>query len=508
MEGKGSPNNNSNPRSRLPSKLNDDSKQEDGASITSATLVKLRKEIGLLEAVSITVGSIIGSGIFITPREVVFQVGSVGMSLVVWVGCGVMSILGAIAYAELGTTFPGSGGDYYYLYQSFGCLPAFLLLWVSVFIFLPGADAILGISFAQYVTSPLFPNNDAPESAIKLLAAAVIIFFTWLNCYSVRLATKVQNAFMFGKILALVLIILTGVVNLCMGRVQNFQDMWANSKYDPATTALAFYSAAFTYEGWNALNFVTEELKNPNRNLPLAIFISIPLVTFIYCMINVAYFTMLTPVEILASDAIANTFGNKIASWMGTTLMPLCVAMSSLGCLSVHIMTNARVIFAGSRNDHTPSMLSLLSTSSMTPTPALVFLCVITLVYLAIPKISQLIELYSFVYSLVSLAVTVGLIYLRWKKPDLHRPMKVSLFFPISFSIICLFLIILPLFVDPIKQIIALAILLSGVPVHYIFVQKKNIHPVIDNFTKNVTILVQKVFLSAAEDTDGYLSDH
>lgn len=111
---------------------------------------------------------------------------------------------------------------------------------------------------------------------------------------------------------------------------------------------------------------------------------------------------------------------------MGTTLMPLCVAMSALGCLSVHIMTNARVIFAGSRNYHTPSMLSLLSTSSMTPTPALVFLCLVTLVYLAIPKVSQLIELYSFVYSLVSLAVTLGLIYLRWKKPDIHRPMKVD----------------------------------------------------------------------------------
>lgn len=111
-------------------------KNDDEKSSTSETLVKLRKEIGLLEAVSITVGSIIGSGIFITPKEVVFYVGSVGMSLFVWVGCGVMSILGAVAYAELGTTFPGSGGDYHYLFQSFGCLPAFLLLWVSVFIFL------------------------------------------------------------------------------------------------------------------------------------------------------------------------------------------------------------------------------------------------------------------------------------------------------------------------------------------------------------------------------------
>jgi len=196
--------------------------------------------------------------------------------------------------------------------------------------------------------------------------------------------------------------------------------------------------------------------------------------------------------------------------------MPLCVAMSSLGCLSVHIMTNARVIFAGSRNYHTPSMLSLLSTSSMTPTPALVFLAMVTLVYLSIPKVSQLIELYSFVYSLVSLAVTAGLIYLRWKQPKLHRPMKVikmslcilclqnirrfvkyqakktllflqvSLFFPIAFGIICLFLIILPLYVDPIKQIIAIAILLTGLPVHYVFVKKRGLPAAIDDFSSIV----------------------
>lgn len=139
------------------------------------------------------------------------------------------------------------------------------MIYFYEFIYRPGADAILAISFAQYVTSPFFPNNDAPEAAIKLLAAAVIIFFTWLNCYSVQLATKVQNAFMFGKILALVLIILTGIVYLCLGRVENFENAWADSKYDPGTVALAFYSGAFTYEGWNALNFVTEELKNPNR---------------------------------------------------------------------------------------------------------------------------------------------------------------------------------------------------------------------------------------------------
>ncbi|CAL8083513.1 unnamed protein product [Orchesella dallaii] len=499
MQAKTSPNNNSNPRSFC-SSSSDTNKKDD--SVSTVAVVKLRKEIGLTEAVSIVIGSIIGSGIFITPKDVVANVGSIGMSLVVWIGCGIMSILGAISYAELGTTFPGSGGDYHYLYKSFGCLPAFLLLWVSVFIFLPGADAILAISFAQYVTSPLFPTGDAPECAIKLLAAAVIIFFTWLNCYNVRLATQVQNVFMVGKILALVLIILTGVAALCMGRVENFKDIWSNSEYDPGKVALAFYSAAFTYEGWNALNFVTEELKTPNRNLPLAIWISLPLVTFIYCMVNVAYFVMLTPAEILATEAVANTFGNKVTHFMGTTVMPLCVAMSSLGCLSVHIMTNARVIFAGSRNYHTPSMLSLLSTSSMTPTPALVFLAVVTLLYLSIPKVSQLIELYSFVYSLVSLAVTAGLIYLRWKKPDLHRPMKVSMFFPISFGIICLFLIILPLYVDPIKQIIAIAILLTGLPVHYVFVKKRGLPAAIDNFTKNVTILVQKVFLSAAEDTD------
>ena len=136
--------------------------------------VKLKKEIGLHNAVAIIVGIIVGSGIFISPKGVLLEAGSVGLSLTVWGLCGLISLIGALCYAELGTCILKSGGDYAYIMEAFGHLPAFLYLWVALVIIMPTGNAITALTFANYVLQPLYPDCEAPSSAIALLAALCI----------------------------------------------------------------------------------------------------------------------------------------------------------------------------------------------------------------------------------------------------------------------------------------------------------------------------------------------
>lgn len=212
--------------------------------------VKLKKELGLLEGVAIILGIIFGSGIFITPKGIIQEVDSVGFSLLVWVLCGFLSMIGALCYAELGTAIPKSGGDYAYIYECFGPLPAFLYLWAANLIFVPTTNAIMGLTFAKYVIQPFFIKCDAPIPSVTLVAIVTICFLTFLNGYNVKATTKMQNVFMFSKVGALVLVILIGIVWMCLGHTDNFHNAFEGTTNNPGKIAKAFYSGIFSYSGW------------------------------------------------------------------------------------------------------------------------------------------------------------------------------------------------------------------------------------------------------------------
>ncbi|VDP83294.1 unnamed protein product [Echinostoma caproni] len=269
--------------------------------------VQLKRELSLLNGVTIVVGTIIGSGIFVTPKGVLeFSGASVGISIMIWIACGIISLLGALCYAELGTTITRSGGDYAYIKEAFGDIPAFLQLWVNLIIIRPTAQAIVSLTFAYYALQPIFPSCSPPQLAVQLLAALCITLLTWINVMKVRWAARIQDMFTAAKLLALSLIIVTGAVLLGMGKVENFDDLFTLHKPISASdVSLALYSGLFAYAGWNFLNLVTEELKDPGKNLPRAIYISVAVVTVVYVLSNVAYFTLLRPVEILDSNAVA-----------------------------------------------------------------------------------------------------------------------------------------------------------------------------------------------------------
>ncbi|XP_047496043.1 Y+L amino acid transporter 2-like isoform X1 [Penaeus chinensis] len=460
---------------------------------------ELKKELGLVEGIAIILGIIIGSGIFISPKGVLKETGSVGMSLVVWVLCGFLSMIGALCYAELGTSIPKSGGDYAYINTAFGSLPSFLFLWVANLIFVPTTNAIMGLTFAKYVIQPFFPECEIPNSAVRLLAALAICFLTFINCWNVRLTTRLQNCFMITKIGALCIVIVAGLVTICMGNTQNFENSFEGTKTDPGSIAVSFYSGIFSYAGWNYLNFMTEELQNPFVNLPRAIYISLPLVTLVYVLANVGYLAVLTPTEMLASDAIAVTMADKLFSY-GSWIMPILVAISAFGGLSVHIMTSSRLCFVGARQGHFPDCLALINYKCNTPTPSLFFLGCFSLLYLCTTDIYSLIEYSSFVESLFILISIAGLLFMRWQRPNMTRPIKVNLLIPCAFFLICGFLVFLPLYVRPLEVGMGILITVSGIPAYLLLVYPQNKPAFFRKILDKLTVGTQQLFLSVQGD--------
>ncbi|XP_055940600.1 large neutral amino acids transporter small subunit 2-like isoform X3 [Argiope bruennichi] len=461
--------------------------------------IELQKKIGLLNGIAIIVGIIVGSGIFVSPRGVLQETGSIGLALIVWSLCGFLSTIGALCYAELGTAIPKSGGDYAYIFESFGPLPAFLFLWVALVIIVPGGNAITALTFANYILEPMFSTCTPPPNAVRLLAALVICLLTYINCRNVQWATRVQDVFTFAKVVALIIIIIAGAYHLSLGNTQNFDNAFQGTTTDPGYIALSFYSGLFSYAGWNFLNFVTEELKDPFRNLPRAIYISLPLVTVIYFLANVAYFAVLTPDEILTSNAVAVTFGERVLGVM-SWIMPFSVALSTFGGLNGNIFASARLFFVGAREGHLPNCLSMINLNYLTPAPSLVFLCLLSLAYLSTTEVYVLINYTAFVEALFVTLSVAGLLWLRYKKPDLERPIKVNLILPVTFLLVCGFLVTFPFYVSPWETGMGIAITLTGIPVYMITIYWRNKPKFYKKAIGKITSMVQKLLLSVPEE--------
>uniref|UniRef100_A0A8C6X574 B(0,+)-type amino acid transporter 1 n=1 Tax=Naja naja TaxID=35670 RepID=A0A8C6X574_NAJNA len=252
----------------------------------------LKREIGLTSAISLVAGTMIGSGIFMSPEWVLHNIGSPGGSLIIWAACGLVVIFGALSYAE-----------------TFGSLPAFLFAFTSIIVVRPAGVAAVSLSFAEYALVPFYSGCSPPQVMIKCTAISCILFLTLVNCLSVRLAMSMMNIFTAAKLLALLVIAMGGLVLLAQGQTHSFQDAFQNTNTEAGAIGIAFYQGLWSFDGWNVLNSVTEEIKKPDVTLPRALMIAIPLVTCFFLLVNVSYFAAMTSVEFLTSSAIAITWG-------------------------------------------------------------------------------------------------------------------------------------------------------------------------------------------------------
>ncbi|XP_034382238.1 cystine/glutamate transporter [Cyclopterus lumpus] len=474
-----------------PTGKGDDGKKEK----TEDEAVQLRRTIGLLPAMCLIIGTVVGSGIFIAPKGVLANSGgSVGLSLLVWVLCGVLSLLGAMCYAELGTTFTKSGGHYIYLLETLGPLPAFLRLWIEGLFIRPAVSCTVALAFGRYVVEPFFTPCAAPIELIKLVSLLGLTFVVAINCWSVTLASRTQVALTFLKMFALVLIIVPGGIALAKGKTKSFQNGFEVDSSTLDMLPLAFYNGLYAYGGWFYLNYITEEVRNPNRNLPLAIICSIVTVTVCYVLVNVAYFTAMTPAELLLSEAVAVTFANRALHGMAS-VVPFLVALSCLGALNGGIFGSPRMLLVGAREGHWPTIFSMIHIRRRTPLPAVLILYPLMVLMLVTGDIYQLINFVSFSRWLFIALATLGMILHRYRFPDYVRPFKVPVAVAVTFTVVCFFIVGLSLYSDPWNTGKSCALTLSGIPVYYVTVYRyrlpRSLRRVFDYVSKQLQILLE-----------------
>ncbi|XP_018397963.1 PREDICTED: b(0,+)-type amino acid transporter 1-like isoform X2 [Cyphomyrmex costatus] len=446
----------------------------EGTDAEANDAVHLKRRVGLVSGVALIVGTMIGSGIFVSPSGLLLRTGSVGISFVVWTACGLLSLCGALAYAELGTMNTSSGAEYAYFMDAFGAPPAFLFSWVSTLVLKPSQMAIICLSFAQYTVEAFTVDCEPPDQVVKIVALLAIVLILLINCYSVNLATGVQNAFTAAKLMAILVVIIGGSYKLIQGNTQHLQtafDTIDGSTINIGRLATAFYTGLWAYDGWNNLNYVTEEIKNPSKNLPRSIMIGIPLVTLCYALINVSYLAVMSPSEMIESEAVAVTFGNRILGVMAW-LMPLSVAISTFGSANGTLFAAGRLCFAASREGHLLDCLSYVHVRRFTPAPGLIFHSLVAGAMVLSGNIDSLIDFFSFTAWIFYGGSMVALLVMRRTRPNHPRPYKCPLVIPVLVLVISAYLIVAPIIDKPqIEYLYAAGFIGAGMLVYLPFVK-------------------------------------
>lgn len=456
--------------------------------------LRVKRRIGLWVAISFTVGAMVGSGIFISPRGALVNSGSVGFSLIIWAICGVLSMIIGLSYGELGVLMPKSGGDYTIIREGIGDIPAFLIAWTQCVVTQNGSRAVLALVFADYVCVPIFGACIAPDSIRKSIAAAKLLLLAITNSVSVKVASSIQGLFTVAKVGALTVITVGGAVYLIQGNFQNFEDSFQGTRTDITGISLAIYSCMWAYGGYSNLNEITEELINPKKNIPRAIIISLTLVTAIYLTTNISYFTLLSKSDFLAVPAVAYTWGERVLG-SAAIFIPLSVMCSVYGASNGGFFTDVRVRFAAARSGHLPECLSFLHYKSRIPLASLWFNTIMSLALLIPADISELINLVSFIGFLSTGMTIASLLRFRYQRRHLPRnkdDFSLPLIVPILALSICIFMFVAPLVNNPkIEFIYGLAFIFSGIMLYVPFVYFDLQIPGFDHFTTFTRLILE-----------------
>ncbi|CAD7080758.1 unnamed protein product [Hermetia illucens] len=469
--------------------------------------VGLQRRLGLLAAVNIIIGVMIGSGIFVSPTAALKYSGSVGLCLIVWAACGIVSLLGALCFAELGTVVPRSGAEYAYLLETFGKLhkfwgplPAFICAWVYVVVLRPAEVAVIVLTFAEYSIQPLrhiLKIDNLPEDeqlrVIKMISILGLGIITYVNLVSVKLYIRINNIFSFCKVFACLVVIGGGIYELAVGNTGNLKNAFHGTTSSAGHIALAFYNGLWAYDGWSSVTTVTEEIKRPEKNIPRSIIIAVPIITALYVFMNLAYMTVLTPTEMMNAPAVAVAFGERVLGPFAF-IIPLGVALSTFGCAMSIQFGVTRLCFVAGREGHFLESMSYVNMRRSTPSPAVALQGILTLAFILAGDIETLIEFASFLIWFFYGSAVVCLLVLRRTQPDTHRPYKVPLFVPIFTLGVALFLSITPIISEPsLKFLIAIGFIVSGLMVYIPFIYYRKEPVFMDKFTYLVQVLFEAV---------------
>src|SRR6266550_5718347 len=346
------------------------------------------RRLGLFSGTMAVVGGIIGGGIFRTPATVAERLHSPSLVLLAWVIGGIVALIGAFCFGELGQRRPRAGGGYVYLRETFGPLPAFLYGWTLVLVIATGAIAAVAVTFADYTLALL----GLPHSYSVPLAVAAIVFHAGINYIGVRPAAITQNIFTVLKLVALAVLIASGL--LLAVPLPPF----AAPSPPPHVAALgsALVPILFTYGGWQQTNFIAEEIVEPEQNLPRALVLGVAIVVVVYLLANIAYLSVLGPAGLAASTAPAADVMRALLGPAAGTVIAAGIAVSTFGFLNLVILVTPRVLQAMAADGVFFPRLAALHPEYRTPTAAVLVMAAWSIVLALTGTFSQLVDYVAF----------------------------------------------------------------------------------------------------------------
>jgi len=449
---------------------------------------ELVRGIGWLDATTLVVGSMIGSGIFIVSAKSARVLGSGGWLLAAWAVAGVLTMIAALCCSELAAMMPKAGGQYVFFREAYGPLFGFLFGWTMFLVVQTGTIAAVAVAFAKFlgvvwpaVTEVKTRIGPFSVSAAQLTGVAVIALLTASNANGLKTGTATQNVFTFAKLAALLALTVCALLLAREGAALRAGAFWtATSSEGRSLTGLALLAALgtamvgplFSQSAWNNVTFAGEEVENPGRTLPRALLIGCLLVTSLYVLANVAYLNVLplSAIQHAPSDRVATAAATALFGPAAAGAMAIAIMVSTFGCVNGLILSGARVSFAMARDGLFFRGLQRLNSAAV-PRNALWAQAFWASILVLSGSYSDLLEYVISADILFYVLLVVAVIVLRRRRPDLPRPFRAPgyPFLPLLYATAGVLLIAILLAANPRTTWPGYALVATGVPVYFLW---------------------------------------
>lgn len=450
------------------------------------------QEMNLLDTTFLVIGSVIGSGIFMTTGFIAEYLPSPGLILLVWLVGGFITLCGALTFAELGAMFPQAGGQYIYIREAYGSWAGFFYGWGFFWFIMCGGIAALAVAFAEFAgyfipflstQSYLFQMNiwglSYSLSVGQLVAVASILILTGVNYFGIKSGVVVQNIFTFLRLASVAGIIIFG---LFLGRKSGLMDFGQMFKAGSGFSfdafklfGLALIAVFWTYDGWYAVNCTAEEIKKPERNIPIGLILGTLSVTLIYCLVNLVYI-MALPVEKMKGVArIGELASTQLFGPSVTFIISAAIMISIFGCLSATIIYGPRVYFAMAEDGSFFQSMTYIHPRYHVPTKALIGQAIWAALLCLSGTYQALFEFVVFALVIFFALTGLSVIVLRYKQSRRKRPYRAWGYpvLPAIFVLINIAVFFNTVFSQPGKSMIGLFILALGIPA-FLFWKRKS----------------------------------
>ena len=469
------------------------SRRSEVSILATATVAQpsLQRVLGLWSAISIVIGTVIGSGVFLVPSAMIHFVGSVRLLFLVWAVAGLLSLFGALTYAELAAAMPEAGGEYVYLGAAYGPFWGYLYGWTQFWVAKSGSIATLAAGFYTYLTAffPILgvsilvlPWHIGPGGSRleihygQLVAIALILILAAVNYVGVRSGGNVQ---VFVTVVKMALIAGVIVVGILFGK-GNFEHFTMSITGVGGITGFfaAMVSALWAYDGWNNVSMVSSEIRNPQRNLPRSLIVGTAAVILTYILINIAYFYVLNPSQVAASHRVAADMMSHVYGRAAAGAVTIAVLISIFAALNGSILAGSRVPYAMARDGLFFRTAAAVHPKFRTPGHAMILLCLWSSVVVLSGWFDDLYNFVIFGSWILYLMTAVSLFVLRRKRPDLERPYRVIGYpiVPVLFVCVAALLLVSTLQTRPRESLTGLGLMALSVPFYFYWKRRNTLN--------------------------------